>query len=427
MRVGRFGRRAVPLAGLGLLLAVGCAPPDAPRPDVVRPVKTMVVTAGGDTHVRSFPGRVEASKNVELAFQVPGLLVQLPVKEGQRVAKGELIAQLREDEFRARLKSLQGQLDQARAGLTALRAGARPEERLRLETQVRAAEARLANVRAEVNRLSPLVRTGAVTRSEFDVAETAYRVAREDHKAAVQMLEQGTIAREEEIEGQEARVRGLEAQVVEANLQLTDSTLRAPYDGVIARRFVEANQNVRAKEPVVRFQDVEEIEVRVDVPEAVMAADLRAADIVEIVAEFSGAPGLRFPVHVKEVAQQADPTTQTFQVRVAMQAPPGVRLLPGMTSTVTLTYRRAGILGDRVLVPVAAVFKEPSGDQVVWVIGPGQTATRRPVKLGAATGGRVEVVDGLQPGDRIAVAGVTFLRDGMAVRDLGDTLGGGPS
>jgi membrane fusion protein, multidrug efflux system len=48
----------------------------------------MVVTAGGENHVRSFPGKVEASKRVELAFQVPGLLVKLPIKEGQKVAKG---------------------------------------------------------------------------------------------------------------------------------------------------------------------------------------------------------------------------------------------------------------------------------------------------------------------------------------------------
>jgi multidrug efflux pump subunit AcrA (membrane-fusion protein) len=82
----------------------------------------MVVTAGGESHVRTFPGKVEASKRVELAFQVPGLLVKLPVKEGQRVAKGDVIAQLRQDEFQARLKAVQGQLDQARA---ALRAAAR--------------------------------------------------------------------------------------------------------------------------------------------------------------------------------------------------------------------------------------------------------------------------------------------------------------
>ena len=95
-----------------------------------------------------------------------------------------------------------------------------------------------------------------------------------------------------------------------------------------------------------------------------------------------------------------------------------------MTATVSLSYRRARILEDRILVPISAVFKDATGEQVAWVVGPEQTVSRRPVKIGEATGGRIEIAEGLQPGDRIAVAGVTFLREGMKVRDLGDALGG---
>jgi RND family efflux transporter MFP subunit len=130
-------------------------------------------------------------------------------------------------------------------------------------------------------------------------------------------------------------------------------------------------------------------------------------------------------VRVSEIAQTADPTTQTFRVRVALKAPPDVRVLPGMTATGTIQYRRARILDSRILVPITAVYQEPGGEQVVWVVGSEQTVTRRPVKLGEATGGQVEIVEGLQPGDRIAVAGVPQLREGMKVRDLGDALGGG--
>lgn len=422
----RLGR-AAPLLLLVVLLASGCSRQAPTRPEVVRPVKTMIVTAGGDTHVRSFPGKVEAAKRVELAFQVPGLLLQFPVKEGQKVAKGELIGQLRQDEFQARLKGLQGQLDQARAVLQALQAGERPEQRLRLEAAVRAAAARLANARSELERESRLLRNRATSRESYDIADTNFRVAQEDHRAAVQLLEKGTIAREEDLLAQEAVVRGLEGGVVEANLQLQDTTLRAPYDGVIAQRFAEQNQNVRAKEPVVKFQDVEELDVAVDVPETVMVADLRSADILQLVAEFSGAPGLEFPVQIREVAQRADPTTQTFRVRAAMKAPRDVNLLPGMTATVTATYRRARVLGNRILVPISAVYNDAAGEQVAWVVGSDQTVSRRPVKLGQATGGQIEIVEGLQPGDRIAVAGVTFLREGMKVTDLGDALGGGQS
>lgn len=403
------------------VLASGCTPPSTEVNDAVRPVKTLVVAAGGDERVRSFPGTVEASRRVELAFQVPGLLTELPVKEGQQVAKGDVIARLRQDEFQARLTQLQGQLDRARSALAALRAGERPEERLRRESQVRAANARLANARAELDRAKRLVDTRVIPRAEFEQIETAYRVAQEDHQAAIQLAEKGTIGREEDVMAQEAEVRGLEGRVVEANIQLADSTLTAPYDGVIARRFVEQGQNVRAKEPIVRFQDVDEVEIVVDVPENVMAADINRADIVEMLAELSGAPGLTFPVEIREIAQVADPTTQTFKVRTAMRAPDGVRVLPGMTATVTATYRPARVLGSRIMVPASAVAQR-DGKQVVWIVGSDGKVEPREVKIGAASGGDVEIAAGLAPGDRIATAGLTFLRKGMIVRDLGDAL-----
>jgi RND family efflux transporter MFP subunit len=384
----------------------------------------MVVTAGEDARTRLFSGRVEASRTADLTFSVSGVLIEFAVTEGQNVAKGEVIAQLRDAEFKARLQTLQGQLDQARAALRSLQAGERPEERLRREAQVRAAEARLANSRVEFERNARMLTSQAISRQEFDRAETAYRVAQEDYQAARQMLEMGTMGREEDIEAREAEVRALEGRVVEANIQVNDTTLRAPYDGVIARRFVDVNQNVRANEPVVRFQDANEVDIAVDVPESVMIADIRTADIVEMFATLSGAPGLRIPVRLREIAQVADPTTQTFNVRVAMKSTPEVTALPGMTARVTVTYRRAAILGSRVLVPVSAVMKDSSGEQVAWVLGSGQTITRRPIQTGEATGGRIEILDGLQPGDRIAVAGGAFLREGMKVRDLGNALGG---
>jgi RND family efflux transporter MFP subunit len=316
-------------------------------------------------------------------------------------------------------------LDQSRAALRSIEAGERPEEQRRREAALRAADAKLANARSEFERATRLLRVGAIARAAAEAAETTFRVAREEQQAAQQNLEMGTVGREEEIEARRAEVRGLEGRVVEAKLQLDDCTLRAPYDGVVAQRLVEERQNVRAMEPVVRFQDVEELDIVVDVPETVMVANIRTADIVQMVAEVSGAPGIQFPVTIREIAKEADPTTQTFRVRAAMEASKNVQILPGMTATVTVTFRRASILGNQLLVPVSAVMTPAGGGPVVWVVGPDQTVTPRPVKVGAVTGDRIEVVEGLQPGDRIVVAGVTQLREGQKVRDLGNALGGG--
>ena len=378
----------LPVALSIVCFVVGCSSQHLTPADEARPVKTMVVAAGDRPNVRSFPGRVEASRMVDLAFQVPGLLAKIPVKEGERVSKGALIAQLRQDEFQARLQAMQGQLDQARA-------------------QLGAAESRLTNAKTESERYGRLVDSSAVSRSDFDAAQTTYTAAQEGYNA------------------QQATVRSLEGRMTEAKLQVGDSTLRAPYDGVVAQRLVDEGQNITPNSPVVRFQNVNDIDIVVDVPESFIADDIRSSAIQQSVAELSVAPGRQFPVHVKEVAQIADPKTQIFEVRFSMKTPPGITALPGMTANVTVTTRRARGPNNRLLVPIAAVAKQDTGEQVVWVLGSDQTVHRRPVSMGAPTESQIEIMSGLQPGDRIVVAGAPFLREGMKVRDLGNALGGG--
>ena len=331
------------------LLAAGCSQPPPPKVEVVRPVKTMVVAAGGETRERLLPGTVEASRRVELAFQVPGILAKLPAREGQNVAKGELIAQLRQDEFQAQLKSRQSQLDQARAALEALRAGDRPEQRRRSEAQVRATAATLANARAALNRLSSMLSTGAISQQEFDNGRTAYLVAQEEHASARELLEKGTIGREEDIDAKQAEVRGLEARVVEANLQLAGHhaarPLRRRHRPAVRRAGAERPGQAAGRALPGRRRDRNR---RRRSRRRVMAADIRSRRHRADVCRAQRRTGRAVPgPHPRDRAAVADPTTQTFRMRVAMKVPPGVTVLPGMTATVTMTYRRASILGER--------------------------------------------------------------------------------
>lgn len=416
--------------GVGLRIALsvscfayGCSRQNPVPSEAVRPVKTMVIGKGAESYVRTFPGRVEAVKSVDLAFQVPGLITALPVKAGQRVVRGQVVGQLRQTEFQARRAAAQGQLDQGLSVLDALRQGARSEEQLQREAQLRAAEAKLANARTEFDRYARLLPTGSVSTAEYELSQTAYRVAQEERESARQLLEKAKTARQEEIDAQQGQVHTLEARLREAAVQLGDSTLRAPYSGVIAQRLIDEGQVITANRPVVKFQNTEEIDIVADVPETVMAMGFRSSNIARMSAEFSHSPGRQFPVHIGELAQVADPATQTFQVRFRMKTPAGMMLLPGMTATVAINYRRPRLPTNRAFVPISAVTREVNGRQVVWVIGADDTVRCREVRMGEVKDGEVEILGGLRPGERIAVAGATQLRDGMKVRDLGNALG----
>jgi len=423
MNIASQGRRCWLFALLIVCFSAGCSRQNPTQTEEVRPVKTMIVGASDASYVRYFPGRVEAAKTVDLAFQVPGLVTRLPVKEGQRVTRGQVISQLRQDEFQARNQAARGQLDQGLAVLDALQLGERSEEQLRREAQLRAADAKLANARTEFERYTRLLPSGAVSTSDYEISQTSYRVAEEDRKAALQLVEKGTAARQEEIRAQQGQVHSLESRLEETKVQLDDTTLRAQFSGEVAQRLIDQGEAVTANKPIVKFQNTEEIDVVVDVPETVMAAGLRQANIARMVAEFSHAPGQQFPVRVREVAQVADPATQTFQVRFGMKAPARAMTLPGMTATVAVTYRRPPGPHNRALVPLSAVTKQDTGQQVVWVVGPDGTVRCRAVAMGEVKDGQVEIVGGLRSGERIAVAGTVYLRDGMKVRDLGDALG----
>jgi multidrug efflux system membrane fusion protein len=185
-----------------ILIGTGCLSRGSANTETdieqARPVKTMVVTTENKPNIRSFPGRVEAAKSVDLAFQVPGLLVKEPGKEGERVEKGQVIAQLRSDEYQARLTTARGQLDQAQATLAAMKSGERSEEQLRRESQLRAAEAKLEYAKTEFERYTRLLESSAVSRSEYELAQTTYHVAQEEEHAARQIVEKGIMARKEE-------------------------------------------------------------------------------------------------------------------------------------------------------------------------------------------------------------------------------------
>jgi membrane fusion protein, multidrug efflux system len=329
--------------------ATACSRSNSTRSEDVRPSKPMTVAAENILEVRTFAGRVDPSRQVELAFQVAGVLVNFPVKAGQKVSKGQIIAQLRSAEFQARLVTVQGQLEQARAALEALRLGESPEQQLQRETQERVTGLILANTRTEFGRYARLVRLGDVSRVEYERAETNFRVAEEEHNAALQLLGKGRTPRKEDVEAQEGTVRGLGGQVAEAKLQLEDSTLRAPFDGVIAQRFVDEGQSITVNKPVIRLQSVAAVDIVVDVPETVLTSDICSPGIVGMVAEIHGIQGRQFPVRIKEVEQVPDQKTQRFPVRYELLRPSGVTVLPGMTATVSVSFRRPRLGGSCIL------------------------------------------------------------------------------
>ncbi len=325
--------------------------------EVIRPVKTMVILGPEGTRSRQFPGSVRAADRVDLAFQVHGPLIELPIKQGETVKKGQLLARLDPRDF---------------------------------QSNVNSAEAQFTEANANYERGKELVKDGFISKSEFDKLKARFDVARADRNIAKKALE--------------------------------DTRLRAPFSGVVARRYVDNFQDVRAKQEIMSLQDISTIEIVVDAPERVVAKT-GGEVTAKLVALFESAPGRQYELELKEFATEADPKTQTFQYVLTMPQPDNSNILPGMTATVLATRSQAKKASDEpeiYVIPALAVFADEGGRSHVWVVKPETTTvTRRQVTTGDLTGTEsIQIVDGLSSGDMIAVAGVTQLREGMKIRPV---------
>jgi RND family efflux transporter MFP subunit len=182
---------------------------------------------------------------------------------------------------------------------------------------------------------------------------------------------------------------------------------------------VDNFQDVRPKQPILALEDVSQVEILIDVAENVMAVARReGGQAIEAVAVFPSAPDKKFPLELKEYATKADDATQTYQVVLQMPQPEGVNIFPGMTATVTVGLAQNVSLDKLVVIPAIAVLAEPNGKSFVWVVDKKElTVHKQQVTVGMISGSEnIDVKEGLEGGETIAVAGILQLQEGMKVR-----------
>lgn len=190
--------------------------------------------------------------------------------------------------------------------------------------------------------------------------------------------------------------------------RLADTRLTAPFAGTIAKKAVEVGATAATGSTVLTLVDLSDVEVRVGVSEA----DVGQVRVGRPASVEVPALGRTFDGRVAHVGVVADPASRTYAVKVALPNASGA-LRGGMVATVLLPTTRTR---DAVVVPAAAVARDPDGATVVFVYAPreGRVHARR-VEVGDAGGADVEVARGLSVGEPVVVAGQQRLRDGSAV------------
>lgn len=203
-----------------------------------------------------------------------------------------------------------------------------------------------------------------------------------------------------------------------AKQKLEYAEIHAPYEAIVTKRLVDNYTVISSGTQVVRIQDMSEIQIDISVPETLFAKVTRQ-QVAGMAAVFASAPDRRFPLDYREHETEPDPVAQTYRVTLAMPVPEGINILPGMTASVIVSFTSGEDAAQGLQVPAAAISADSQQEPFVWVLDPETNAvSKRSVSLGPLRGDDAIVTDGLQPGEQIVSAGVSFLQEGQVVRPL---------
>lgn len=373
------------------------------------PVKLATIEIGTILESSEFVGALEAQRSVVLKPEIDGRVSQIFVAEGDRVPAGKPLAQLSREKRQAELASVLQAVNAARA----TRANAVSQiKALQAERVSRVAEVELQ--KENFRRTSTLVQQGALPRAELDQVTRDIRAA----QAALNASSEGIQAAQASLSEAQAGVRQAEANANLSNEQLKDATIVAPIAGVVGLIPVKLGDYVKSGDTIATVTQNQALDLRLSIP-LERGPDLRLGQRVEgkdSQGKLLGTGQISF------ISPRVTSNSQSIQAKASFDNSQG-QLRDGQFIKANLIWQeRPGVL-----IPTSAISRL-GGSTFVFVAQsqqsqpgqaqPGQAklvAKQKPVKLGDIQKNNYQVLEGLQPGEKVIVSGIQNLSDGAPI------------
>ena len=354
----------------------------------VAPVKRETIATS-----LSIAGQFIPYQNVELHAKVAGYIKHIYVDIGDHVHAGQVLAVLE-------IPELIAQVDEAQASVHHAE-----EEIQRSRSDVLRAEADNVALHANAERLvnTDKARPGLIAQQELDDATAKDRAS----QAQVEAAKSATAAAKQQLEVAKANSQHYSA--------LSDyARITAPYDGVVTWRFSDTGALVQAGTsnssglPVVTIAQVDVLRLRIPVPES-LAGTVRVGDSADVHVQ---ATGEDFTGKVTRYTDSLDPSTRTMQVEIDVPNP-NYHLQPGMYADVHLS---ANSRPNALTIPIESVQRGQGDKTSVLVIDAQNRVQPRDVQLGVESSNMVEVLSGLNEGERVIVGNLRSFQPGETVK-----------
>jgi HlyD family secretion protein len=355
-------------------------------------VPTIAATRGEVVQTVVSTGRVITPARVEIGTVVLGTVKSREVEEGATVKAGQVLARLKDEEQRAAVEQARGTLAEAEARLNQLGRLTAPAS----EQSLREKEANLALAQDEYERTKRLFEKGFFSQAKLDEAARNLTVARAARESAVLQATSNNPKGSDHALALARREQARAALEV-AEVKLDNTVIRAPAAGVVLKKYVENGDTVAQGKKLFDLSVAGETQVVLNVDEK----NIRLLDIgrkAQVVAD--AYPGRMFGAEVFYIAAGVDAQRGSIEVKLRVPDAPAF-LKPDMTVSAEML---AGRKPDAVTLPADAVRDASTTAPWVLAVRDGR-AVKVPVKVGLRGSDRIEILDGVQPGDRVIPAG----------------------
>jgi membrane fusion protein (multidrug efflux system) len=399
------------LAGGGLLFRIDSSGKAGAAPEAKqkKPPEVGVASAlrSAISRTQELTCELAATESAIIAAVTEGPIAFCPWREGDRVEAGQRLIEIDRGVYRAEVLASQATVAVARAKLADMKSGTRPEEIAKAKETVRQLTESTAFSKVDFERTAKLVDSGALPGEALEKAHVEYvsqktrLAAAEEH---LEMLKAGETRTALAV--QEAAVAEAEARHALAQAKLAECTIAAPFAGTITKVHIRPGSLAVAKAPLVEITDLSSVIARFAVPETTAPSVFPG---MHLELKLDAYPGKVLAGEVVRVYPDLDRRmrTRTVEARITGNA----ELMPGMFGRVKLNLETAD---DAVILPADAVLTTQTGSRAVFIVEEGK-AIRRVVETGIEEGNRVQIVAGINPGDKVVVAGNEKLKDGAAV------------
>lgn len=330
------------------------------------------------------------------------------VNRGSRVHAGELLAVLENRDLAAAAQDTKGSYDQAEATYAATTAADLPQELQKAQLDAQAAKQQLDATQKVYDSRKQLFEQGALPRKELDQAGVDLTNARNQYEMAQKHLDAlNAIGKQSTLKSAKGQLESAQGKYQGAAAQLSYSDIRSPINGVVTDRPLYPGEMASSGTPIITVMDTSQVTARAHIPQQ-EAALLKIGDKANISAPNSDKP---LPGKVSVVSPALDPNSTTVEVWVQANNP-RERLRPGTTVQISMLART---VPDALTIPSVALLTAQDGTTSVMVAGNDGHAHQKEVKVGIRDGDRVQIVEGLQAGERVVASGAYGLPDNSKI------------